>query len=313
MAAVVRVKRALDEEPSPAFILSCKRRKTNDEGEDAVETLFTFAGTVSDQKENVAILNSDKLGKEDIKKSTKPVPSISQKSRKDAKASSLSNRFKLVNYFRTVNEAHQTETNDGNQTSITILEVEAQPTDKKIPEAESGSTKDEIPSRQYVYDLYYIQSSNSNEIDVDDLLLDGLVSFAPVENELVFDSYRNNRAAGGDSDSDSPVMDDDDDSNDENNWRNDYPDEEEGESDNEDGLTRGLSKVTFGDEELSSDDDDEKLIYTEELSPSDVNLYGSAYARFKKNALKELDSSCFEVISNSDSDYNLDESNIESE
>lgn len=54
-------------------------------------------------------------------------------------------------------------------------------------------------------------------------------SFAPVENELVFDSYRNHKGDGGD-DSDSPAMDDDDDSNDENNWRNDYPDEEEGDN-----------------------------------------------------------------------------------
>lgn len=54
-------------------------------------------------------------------------------------------------------------------------------------------------------------------------------SFAPVENELVFDSYRNHRGEQGE-DSDSPGADDDDDSNDENNWRNDYPDEEEGDN-----------------------------------------------------------------------------------
>ena len=54
-------------------------------------------------------------------------------------------------------------------------------------------------------------------------------SFAPAESELVFDSYRNNRAGEQDSDSDTPLMDDDDDSNDENNWRNDYPDEADGE------------------------------------------------------------------------------------
>lgn len=303
MAAVVRVKRALDEEPSSALILSCKRRKTNVEDDDAVETLFTFAGTVKDQKENVSLPTPDKICKQDVKKSSRPTPNVSQKARSDTKTTSENNRFKLVNYFRTINEVDQTESsNEGIQKSITVLEVEAQPIGDKKSDPAKESIDHEAPSSQYVYDLYYIQP-DSKEIDVDDLLLDGLVSFAPVENELVFDTYRNNRAAGEDSDSDSPLMDDDDDSNDENNWRNDYPDDEEGDSNDEDGLARGLSKVTFGDEELSSDGDDEKLIYTEELSPSDINLYGAAYARFKKNALKEMDSSCLEINSNSDDDY----------
>lgn len=49
MAAVVRIKRCLDEEPNSAFILSCKRRKTEDGNGDTVETLFKFAGTVKNQ------------------------------------------------------------------------------------------------------------------------------------------------------------------------------------------------------------------------------------------------------------------------
>lgn len=52
---------------------------------------------------------------------------------------------------------------------------------------------------------------------------------------------------------------------------------------------------------MSSDGDDERLIYTEELSPNDVQMYGAAYAKFKKKALKELDSSA-EINSNSDED-----------
>lgn len=52
-----------------------------------------------------------------------------------------------------------------------------------------------------------------------------------------------------------------------------------------------------GDEELSSDSDDERLIYSENLSPSDVKMYGLAYASFKKRALKEMNSS------DSDCDY----------
>lgn len=49
MAAVVRVKRSLDEEPTGALILSCKKRKTEDGHGESVKTVFRFAGTVKDQ------------------------------------------------------------------------------------------------------------------------------------------------------------------------------------------------------------------------------------------------------------------------
>ncbi|XP_034230559.1 probable RNA polymerase II nuclear localization protein SLC7A6OS [Thrips palmi] len=305
MAAVVRVKRALNEEPSGALILSCKRRKTEAENGDAVDTVFKFAGTVKDQEENIALLHPDKLTKADVKTASTPVPNLLGKVRAQAKASSQGNRYKLVNYFRTLGSKDESDPEkDGNQNSITVLDVESQ-LDSKNVEKDSKASENQFDGNskdpQYVYDLYYIEA-DAKDIDVDDLMLDGLVSFAPVENELVFDTYRNNRAEGGNSDSDSPLMDDDDDSNDENNWRNDYPDDEEGgDSDGDGGLASRFGKVTFGDHELSSDSDDERLIYNEELSPSDVRMYGLAYAKFKKNALKELDSST-EINSNSDED-----------
>lgn len=65
MAAVIRVKRRIDEEPLNAFILDCKKRKReeHDDEEDAVagggepssahksdtQTIVKFAGTVADQ------------------------------------------------------------------------------------------------------------------------------------------------------------------------------------------------------------------------------------------------------------------------
>lgn len=62
--------------------------------------------------------------------------------------------------------------------------------------------------------------------------------------------------------------------------------------------------IFLGDEELSSDEDDEKLIYTEELSPSDVHMFGTAYAEFKKKALKEING-VDEINSNSEEDNNI--------
>ncbi|KAJ1520104.1 hypothetical protein ONE63_004325 [Megalurothrips usitatus] len=305
MAAVVRVKRSLDEEPSSGLILSCKRRKTDVKAEDNVEALFKFAGTVNDQEDNIALLNPDKLIKNDVKTSSRPTPNVSEKARQETKASSVNSRYKLVNCFRAIGNVEQTDCEgeeDANQNTITVLDVVADSTDKQVTKVDASAAEESVLP-QYVYDLYYIQS-DAKDVDVDDLLLDGLVSFAPVETELVFESYRNNRAGEADSDSDAPLMDDDEDSNDENNWRNDYPDEE--------GDDRDKRLIVFlfsksGDEELSSDGDDERLIYTEDLSPSDVNMFGPAYARFKQKALKEVDS-VLEINSDSDEDYNLTKS-----
>lgn len=51
MAAIVRVKRRLDEEPLEAVILSCKKRKLNNDVTEQAElstTLLKFAGTIKE-------------------------------------------------------------------------------------------------------------------------------------------------------------------------------------------------------------------------------------------------------------------------
>lgn len=75
---------------------------------------------------------------------------------------------------------------------------------------------------------------------------------------------------------------------------------------------KGHAFVLSGDHELSSDSDDEKLIYTEELSPNDVRMYGAEYARFKKKALKDLESSV-EINSSSDEDNFNSKSDVDSD
>ena len=65
-----------------------------------------------------------------------------------------------------------------------------------------------------------------------------------------------------------------------------------------------MSFFLVGDEELSSDEDDERLIYTKELSPSDVAMFGPAYAKYKKKVLKEM-SGVDEINSNSDEEQDF--------
>lgn len=51
MAAVIRLKRHLDDEPLSALILNCKKRKKSSECENETEisTVLTFAGTINNQ------------------------------------------------------------------------------------------------------------------------------------------------------------------------------------------------------------------------------------------------------------------------
>lgn len=72
MAAIIRVKRRIDEEPLNAFVLDCKKRKCDDLGQTAASSVATtigsneetsttivkFAGTVANQ---VRLLACDRL------------------------------------------------------------------------------------------------------------------------------------------------------------------------------------------------------------------------------------------------------------
>lgn len=53
MAAVIRVKRRIDEEPFNKFVLNCKKRKIdepeNQTGKEETSTILKFAGTVKSQ------------------------------------------------------------------------------------------------------------------------------------------------------------------------------------------------------------------------------------------------------------------------
>jgi hypothetical protein len=102
------------------------------------------------------------------------------------------------------------------------------------------------------------------------------------------------------SDSDTESVEGDEDSNDENNWRNDYPDEDnsDNESIGEKDMRQALNNFDISND-LSSDDeedhngfvysiDSEAICFEDDLDYCDVNRYGEAYARYKKRVLREL-------------------------
>lgn len=112
---------------------------------------------------------------------------------------------------------------------------------------ESKTDQNKVEKEGYVYDFYY-PSDNYGR-------LGDIVEVLPFDSELVHETLQEDFGE---------IYDDDDDSNDEGNWRNDYPDEDEGLSDSsqerrfyEDygfDSDEGYRRHAF-DEDLSDDDD----------------------------------------------------------
>lgn len=93
---------------------------------------------------------------------------------------------------------------------------------------------------------------------------------------------------------------DSEDSNAENNWRNDYPDEDDMLSINDDDMIEAMANVDIEDDLLSSDDGEEGFVYSidseaagfeEDIDETDVHRYGERYARFKMRCKKEAEDS----------------------
>lgn len=125
----------------------------------------------------------------------------------------------------------------------------------------------------YVFDLYYTKTG-------DDMLIDHLVSIHPLEQELVFNSYRENDAhSEGGFESD--------DSNSESNWRNDYPDSDHSENSIcEEDMIGAVNRINLGDESDLSSDNEDDLLYS--LSKDDVENFGYKYAKYKAKIKAEM-------------------------
>lgn len=93
---------------------------------------------------------------------------------------------------------------------------------------------------------------------------------------------------------------DSEDSNAENNWRNDYPDEDDMLSVNEDDMVDAIKNVVLEDDLLSSDEGEEAFVcgidieeasLGEDINETDVHRYGQMYAKFKAKYKKDNEQS----------------------
>ncbi|XP_045458582.1 probable RNA polymerase II nuclear localization protein SLC7A6OS [Melitaea cinxia] len=250
----LRVKRRLEDNPQDAFVLLCKRMKTDTE--EISPSLFVFRGTVESQEPtHVKRLapNSFKL------KTFTNVNDIISKMRKERKDFATESRYKVVNCSRGVKIV--TEKND----NYDIVDLQMTDLQKKEEEQEN---------EQYIYDLY-----TSAKEDFDISMLDNLVSIENYETELIYGSARDNGLMESD-------VEDSDDSNAENYFKNDYPDSDPSSID-EDDMVEAVKNCNIEDD-LSSDID-EDMIYDEpaEFFNEDVKRYGIAYAKYKARVLSE--------------------------
>ncbi|XP_055905513.1 probable RNA polymerase II nuclear localization protein SLC7A6OS [Eupeodes corollae] len=308
-------KRRIDESDTNSAANNTTPLDLFDTSKDEISTILKFAGTVQSQDEKVttqiARLTKDEAIELAKKHRQQPI-SATERGRQEMRAQSNQNRFKVVNCFRAID----TETEDANPKEITIVDIEKQPLTTTIedpaniattssnqrqhepqPSVTPATTIEEnftpTDGDGYVYDLYLPE----NEQQADDVdYTDNYLSVRAYE-ELVYEDCYNDEEG-----------EDSEDSNEENYFRNDYPDEEDDDADNDSmgfrDMRRAIETIDFdaNENELSSDDEDYHQArsgfvfsidagdedFADDVDYRDVDRYGTAYARYKKRILRDM-------------------------
>lgn len=267
-SAVFRIKRRIDDEPFDKFVVSCKRPKLADEAtasqtdstasDPSGRTILKLAGTVQAGDDIGAHLS--RLQKADaeqcVRKLRKP-SNVLAKLRQQLQNDAQQQRYKILSDFRAGDA-------DGPDDSgrLTVIDV--------VKEGEGAAARPaaEVAGEidRFVYDLYTVDSGEA-PISWDIEHIDSIVPFDDVGYQ--FDQTFDN------SDIDS------EDSNDEANWRNDYPDTDDGASVGDDDMRRAVEDLNFHSDALSSDDEagDERVVHFIDQADDD----DAEYEYFRKH------------------------------
>ncbi|GAB1600906.1 probable RNA polymerase II nuclear localization protein SLC7A6OS [Argonauta hians] len=242
MAAIVRVKRRISDEPLENVLVSCKKSRLTD-NEKVPETKLKFAGTVTEKTDAISNHIKKAIRKEKLEREYKrhAYRDPADKVRTTCQKSSEAKRYHVVSQYRlncldkVDSLKEECDTSEQNRTET----AEAKSADDKIyclydieqlgdPIVEASQHKDvvtcnSIPmkcekvtvdkSQEYVYDIYY-----TNTTGFDYRWLESSPCIELYEESHIF---MDDRLSDSDDD-----YEDDSDSNEENNWRNDYPDED---------------------------------------------------------------------------------------
>ncbi|XP_017081506.1 probable RNA polymerase II nuclear localization protein SLC7A6OS isoform X1 [Drosophila eugracilis] len=290
---------------------------------DELTTVLKFAGTLEKQddcatRQFAAARLNKATARELVQQQRSNDAAIASALRRDrqrqeAQQNAREQRFRVVNCLRSTLEDNETESESNNQnqestSQITIVDIESQQQQQQQSGTETPAVHDQdieaIHDQQqpadsdvgYVYDLYVPE--NEMQAAYVDLMDDNYLRVIPVGEIVLEDCYNDQ-----DEDYDS------EDSNQENYFTNDYPDDEEaGAMGSDDELCRQMNKFMIDDDEdefASTSEDEDHATYrdpyihtidTEEDSfVDDVDFYnvdrerGSAYERYKRRILKELE------------------------
>jgi hypothetical protein len=246
---------------------------------------FFFSAQTTNTEEN--ILKLTKSEAERIVSRKNLGESKLQKRLSENKEKAQKNRFTIVNYTRSSSKFPE-EINDE---ELTIVDVERDKVEP--PAAAAPSAEIKCAESEYVYDIYIAEKTpatilNSEPFDINDL---SIMDY----NDYLYSCPRltNDSDESGEESSDS---------NDENYYTNDYPDEEDGNSDDNESIgEREMRRAmrNFGMENELSSDEEQDFVYSVDAEgvefeddvdfAADVARYGRSYAKYKKKVLREMD------------------------
>lgn len=261
-STVIRVKRRVTDEPFDKFVLNCKRLKTNHNSEhekcgteseagdqtDMLKTILKFATTVSAEDDiKTHLTKLRKCDAEEMARKIRKPTAVINRLRDQFKDDAQNNRFKIVNCFRSIEDDTIVATSSvesvQNVTVLDVIKDDGQQLPSQINENQLDSAMAAMQNvDKFVYDLYLVHSGEQPvEIDINSYTI------KPFD-DLIYQANDETLDSDGDSE----------DSNDEANWRNEYPDTDDGLSIGEDDMRRAVEDLNFGSDEdgLSSDDDD---------------------------------------------------------
>lgn len=304
-STVIRVKRRITDEPFDKFVLNCKRLKTSHNAEnndsndlivtaetakqtDDTKTILKLAATVSDEDDLRAHLTKlRKTEAEEMVRKVRKPDRVINKLREQFKDDAQNQRYKVVNCFRSIDDATDSvdvaegSTKSNNITIVDVIKEEllqAQTDSNQMDATETATTAAiDKSDNKFVYDLYLVQSGEQpTEIDINNYTI------RPFD-DLVYqanDDTLNNSV-------------DSEDSNEEAHWRNEYPDTDDGLSIGEEDMRRAVEDLNFGSDadNLSSDDDDgnygdDPVVHFMDESDDEENEYDyfKKHGRVRNNA-----------------------------
>lgn len=319
---VLRVKRRRSQSPAGALKvhLSAKKRKEN--SEDSIistsnqkespkkeSAVFKFTATLDNTDHDslkIALNKADRV----VKTDPKLLKRIGANPKDEKPTDASEKRYRIISNFRGIKTEDQEESERLFKLVDVIKddkEVDAKTKNpKKLDTTEpadqitcNGVPLVKLAEEEYVYDVYTMQSDamSSTGTESDDTINPDFDTMDIVDisfldcRDMNVDEYRGDNLSGADSDS-----------NDEDHWKNDYPDEDEFSDDDEaayrdDDNDLDLNFENFhmrhGNREIASSPeesaDEEELVFSTTAGfEQDANLYGTSYAKWKKQVVKDM-------------------------